>query len=243
MTLDEIEELRLLNMAHTLRLPKIFQTLDKKEMADLTNLRWGVCYLVKEFGLNQNLFRKSLLTRSLLRNSNGVERLNGLGSVYDPFRIVTKWGSGKFFNARLLFRNKEYPIYIEKQYCFDNCYYYARELGETNNLSCKVLSGIAFVKDISILHSVVEISNGWIIDFNYDICMEKELYVKLFGFEVLTELTSQEIFVKDRLLTKFGKYINCFGNGYRVFAMDDLINYAELLEESKTQARIAMGNF
>ena len=230
-------------MESSLRLPKVFQTLNDKEMLQLTDIRWGLCHLVKEYGASQLMFRKSLIVRTALRNLIGVESFSGAGTIYCPYSIKTKWGSGKFYNARLLFKDKQYPNYIEKRYCFDNCYNFARLVGEANITECKVLSGIAFVKDIAILHSVIETADGWIVDFNYDLVMQKHLYESIFGFETLAELTSQEIFVKDKLINRYNKHIKAFGCGYKVFALNDLIDYAEQREEKTIDERWAIGNF
>ena len=243
MTLKEAEELRIQNMARTLRMPNSFQFFDEDDMAQCTNVRWGICYVIKKFGEKQLVGKQCMLTKSALKNAKGVIDFHGLGTKVWPFYINTKWGGGYFYDARYLFKDKKYPIYIEKQYCFSNCYFWAKEIGETNNLSCKVLGGIAYIKDYPILHSVIELENGFIVDFNYDLVMEKELYFNLFGFETLCELTSQEIFVKDRLLTRYNKYLSKYGHGYRIFALDDLIEYAEQRDNNEIEVHEPIENF
>lgn len=243
LTLDEIEMLRVLNMAGLLRLPKFFQDMPKQDMQDLTLLRHKLFQLMEFYSTPKICSKSSIFFKSALRRYNGVEKFFGRGTKDFPYELKTKWGSGKFFNARLLFNNSEFPNYIEKKYCFSNCYFYAKNIGETNDKSCKVLSGIAYINKIAILHSVVEFENGWIMDFNYDLVMQKDLYFALFGFEVLSELTSQEIFVKDRLFNRYSQYIKSYGHGYRVFASDALLEYAESCANGDQSCRLAIGNF
>ncbi len=243
MTLKEVEELRIQNLAHTLRMPKCLLFTTKEDMAERTNVRFGVCYLIKNLGVMQSVGSEHFLIRSALKRAKGVKSFYGAGTKELPYTLKTKWGEGKFYNARLLFRNKEYPNFIEHKYCFANCYYMAKGIGESSNGYCKVLSGIAFIKDYPILHTVIETADGWIVDFNYDLVMEKKLYFSLFAFETLTELTSQEIFVKDKLLNKYAKFVNPYGHGYRVFALDDLIEYAEKRESNQVAERLPIGGF
>ena len=112
-----------------------------------------------------------------------------------------------------------------------------------NSRGAEFLLSTAYINKIAILHSVVEFENGWIMDFNYDLVMQKDLYFALFGFEVLSELTSQEIFVKDKLFNKYSQYIKSYGHGYRVFASDALLEYAESCENGDQSCRLAIGNF
>ena len=243
MTLKEAEELREQNLARTLRMPNCLQFIDEDDMAQRTNIRWGVCYIIKKYVEKRPFGKKSMLLKTALKNARGVEDFYGAGTKDWPFHIKTKWGSGCFYDAHEVFKGAKYPNYIEKLYCFSNCYFMAKEIGETNNLSCKVLGGIAYIKDYPILHAVVETEDGYIIDFNYDIVMEKELYFSLFAFEPLSELTSQEIFVKDRLLNKYRNHIKNYGHGYRVFALDDLIEYAEQRDNNEVESREPIQNF
>jgi len=244
MTLKQAEELRIQNLAHTLRMPKFLQSLDEEEKAQLTNIRFGVCYVLKKLGLGKDVgLDDRFLIRCALRTAKGVYAFFGEGSPEYPYTLKTKWGSGKFYNARHLFKNKQYPWYINKFYCFSNCYYMAKDIGETNLKSCKVLSGIAFIKDCPILHSVIETEDGWIVDFNYDIYMQKDLYFNVFAFEKLGELSSQEIYDKDRLLNQYFPYLYNYGHGYRVFALDDLLHYAKQREHNEVEERPAIENF
>ena len=243
MTLKEAEDLRIQNMARTLRMPRSLQFLDEDDMAQCTNVRWGICYVIKKYREKSPIGKQCMIIKSALKNAKGVIDFYGAGTKEWPFHIKTKWGDGSFYDAHHLFRSHKYPNYIEKQYCFSNCYFLAKEIGETNNMSCKVLGGIAYIKDYPILHAVIETEDGFIVDFNYDIVMEKELYFNLFGFEPLTELTSQEIFVKDRLLTRYGKYLVKYGHGYRIFALDELIEYAEQLDNNEIDIHEPIENF
>ena len=129
--------------------------------------------------------------------------LKGNGVFSCPYEIKTPYGDGKFFDAHTYFKDYKYPYFVQKQYCHSNSYEFAR----TQNCKCKVLSGIAF-KKISFLHSVVQIDD-YILDFNYDIMMSKDLYYNLFNFVVINEVTSEDI-VKNSVLmtTKLANKIN-----------------------------------
>lgn len=63
--------------------------------------------------------------------------------------------------------------------------------------SCDCVSGLSLTmedgKKRSILHSVAELNNHLIIDVNYGIVMEKELYKKLFMFEELARLEGAHV--------------------------------------------------
>ena len=58
-----------------------------------------------------------------------------------------------------------------------------------------VLTGIGYFKG-AFLHSVLlteHDGNPQIFDFNYDLIMDKDLYLKLFSFEVLSEISGQKL--------------------------------------------------
>jgi len=162
MTLKEAEELREQNLARTLRMPNCLQFIDEDDMAQRTNIRWGVCYIIKKFREKRPFGKKSILLKSALKNAKGVEDFYGSGTKDWPFHIKTKWGKGRFYDAHEIFKGEKYPNYIEKLYCFSNCYFLAKEVGETKNMSCKVLAGIAYIKDFPILHAVIETEDGYI---------------------------------------------------------------------------------
>ena len=125
----------------------------------------------------------------------------GNGTFELPYTLQSNFGEGKFCDLCSYFKSKEYPNFIRKRYCHSNCFEYAKRI----NSKCKILSGIV-CKDYPFLHSVVLIGN-YILDFNYDLLMTKDLYVNLFNFEILNELKGEDITVNLHKLEK-AKNIN-----------------------------------
>jgi len=145
--------------------------------------------------------------------------LMGSGIFSCPFEIKTKYGAGKFFEAHSFFEDNKYPKFVRKRYCHSNSY----EFAKTHNKECTVLSGVAYRRK-SFLHSVVQIGD-YILDFNYDLVMDKELYMKLFNFVVVSEVKSQDIKENDELMKE--KLSNRVNYGEMNFC------YYELLEAIK----------
>ena len=113
--------------------------------------------------------------------------LFGDGSAERPYEVITEFGQGKFLDSRLLFQDKKYPSYIQKQQCHNNCYDFARKYQG----NCKVVTGIVYRKE-AFLHTVINI-DGVVIDFNYNLQMTEDLYYSLFNFEIINIVENKKI--------------------------------------------------
>jgi len=145
--------------------------------------------------------------------------LTGKGVFENPYVIETNFGYGKFCDLHTYFKTKKYPEFIIKRYCHTNCYQFAKKI----NSRCKILSGIAY-KNYPFLHSVLLMDN-YILDFNYDLLMTKELYCSLFNFEVLNVINGDDV---KKYADKM-EAINCDRLTYAdvVFCFYDILNKLE----------------
>ena len=64
MTLQEAENLRQQNLAHTLRMPKCLLSASEDDMAVRNNIRYGICYLIKKLDMEDPTQSKNLLIRN-----------------------------------------------------------------------------------------------------------------------------------------------------------------------------------
>lgn len=153
-------------------------------------------------------------------------KLKGKGTKEDPITINANFGSGSFMHFSEFF-NKEVPQFFKKNYCYQNAYEFAKQSKE----KCKILSGIAF-RDYPFLHSVILV-NGYILDFNYNLAMSKNLYLNLFNFETLNQINGEDVKSNKALFNKNNKFLkeNKIGYGEVVFCFDELV---EILKQEKT---------
>ena len=136
--------------------------------------------LENEF-VNINEYNK--LKEKLIKNFY----LSGKGDANSPFQLNSDIGSGSFYNAKLLFKDNKYPNFVKARNCHTNSYKFAKMyIGE-----CEVLFGICHTS-YSFLHSVVKIKDI-ILDFNYNLVMNEDLYYNLFNFEVLNTVKNSDI--------------------------------------------------
>ena len=171
-----------------------------------------------------------------------VEKFKGLGTKKHKFYIKTKYGEGELLNARYLFKDNKYPNFIERNYCFFNCFEMAHLIHRDDKRPCKVLGGICGVGDYPVLHAILEFNGEYVIDFNLDVVCKKELYCSLFGFEILEELDGEEI-------TEF--YEKCehyefpigWGFGYLIFSPDETIQYFEDYNNNVAEYIEPIGDF
>ena len=85
------------------------------------------------------------------------------------------------------FKNRQAPSLFKKYQCHSNCF----EFAVKTKRSCTILSGISF-RNRSFLHSVL-LMGEYILDFNYDLVMSKDLYIQLFNFEILNKVNSEDV--------------------------------------------------
>lgn len=129
-----------------------------------------------------------------LKNNILVERLSGSGSVNKPYTIKTKFGTGRFFKANEIFKNYQTPDFIKKDFCHYNSFMLCQAIAKAGD-KATVLGGIACLGR-PFLHSVVCINyygEKFVLDFNYNLAMSYNLYVKLFSFNILSELDGERL--------------------------------------------------
>lgn len=219
MTIKEINGLVIDEVTGRLRKPKTLVGLTNEE---IFNMRQTFLIIVKKIINNPN---RDEILNSLIWKANmksvGIEKIEIANRDIGSYNIKTKYGEGIFFDAHRLFVDGNYPQWITPKYCFSNSFFYVMRTG----LDAKVESGIAYDKQ-PFLHSVVLIGD-YIVDFNYDLVMEKNLYCALTHFEILEELESEKIVGAKRFCLEhkelFSKVEDCVMN----FAFDEVIKNAK----------------
>jgi len=236
MTMEEVSELRKQEKARTLRQPAGFKENMTAEERSVLQQKMVIANclakLMKRKGVAQNLLPTSLLCRSIIRKSFLVKSFKGLGTGKKPYKIDGELGKGKIVNAHEFFIKKKYPKFIKKYYCFGNCFSMARVLTEIE-IDAKVISGIVYAGPHSILHSVLEIDNRWIIDFNDDMAMSKDLFYKLYYFETLAVLDGKQIHKDKEFVDQNTKSLKGMSIMYVNFAYDDVIDYLKNKERQQ----------
>lgn len=224
MKIEDVTQLRKQESENNLRVPNF--CCDNLQMTkELDSQRYDIvtCLkkLTKRMGKKQNYHISTLIARLTVKKNKAVKDFKGLGMKESPYKLDCAFGKGRILNAREFFEKKKYPPHIKRQYCFSNCLYYVNLLAQ-NGVNAKILSGICNLDSKSFLHSVVEINNRYIVDFNYDFAMNKSLYENLFHFEVLTTITGKKLLQDDLVAKLKNKFVNAM---YVNFAYDDVLDY------------------
>ncbi len=218
MTIKEITELRKQEKDEILRMPNC--ALDVENSKQLRDVNQAIEFLSRA---DKRSFL--LLVKMLIKGFKGVNSLKGVGVKNCPYEIETDFGSGSFYSAHECFAGEVFPKDIVQNQCFHNCYL---SVIKGYFKDCQILSGIAYRggEGKPFLHSVLKVGNK-ILDFNYDICMDEELYISLFNFEILSLLDSETILADYPIISKFHKLLNSKGlkTMHAVFAWDDLIDF------------------
>ena len=219
MTIRELTNLRKEELSGKLRMPKtVFSVNDTKKLREINK--------AVEFLSRADRGSLLLLLKMVIKGFDGVKDLKGVGVENCPYEISTDFGSGAFYGAHECFDGGVYPKDIVGFQCFNNCYI-AITKGYIKD--CQILSGIAYRGgEKSFLHSVIKLEDK-ILDFNYNMCMDMDLYVKLFNFEVLSELDSTTLMKSYPVIRKHQRYLRekGFSTAYAVFAFEDLIDYLQ----------------
>lgn len=164
------------------------------------------------------------LTFEMLPN---VNRLTGEGTRVNPYKIDTIYGKGLFFDAKYLFDDDSWPRELKDNSCYVNSNYLLRSTSA--KLKPSTLTGICY-RNGAYLHSVLKIKlhgKNFILDSNYHLCMEEDLYLKLFPMEILNEITKINMTENEDTFKKLvsschikNKDINM---ALLMFAFDDLM--------------------
>ncbi len=220
MRIDEICELIKKEDAGKLRLPAIAKRLPQEALQKRVNILNMIVSDYISYPQDKPMLNK------VFKQRNSVKSVVCKDEDKQIFHIVSGFGEGDFFNARRLFEDGEYPSYIQHGFCFGNAYSHLLK----SNVRGKVVSGISLVKK-PFLHSVVEIGE-WVIDFNVDLVMSAELYYKLTNFEILAELSGNDIKTHNSTIDRNRLMLNSenISSATLNFAFEDVLS---LIEKTK----------
>ena len=241
MTIEEVNELRRQEHARTLRKPNCLkENMSAEEKAVLNQkfiIKNALILLTQRKGVAQNFLPASLVNKSIIRKSPIVKSFKGLGIAKKPYKIDCEFGKSKIVNAHEFFKKKRYPEFVKKHYCFANCYNLAYLLAR-DKIEAKVISGIYYNSKFSFLHSVLEVENKYIIDFNIDMAIDKDFYYKLFQFETLSVLDGKQILKDYEFINNNISAIKGMSIMYFNFAHDDVIDYVKDIKRQQQDLQL-----
>lgn len=223
MTIEEVEDLRIQEINGNLRFPKL--GIEYREINKVLLIQEFLYHII-----NDRFIFFKLLNKLSLRKM-GIEIL-GNGTDKKPYIIKTPYGEGKCFNVKYIFNNNKCPFKVGA--CFSNAFNMAGEmksLPKVNQSDC--VSGVSLIQGErgwrSILHSVVELNNKFVIDVNIGMVISKDLYYKLFMFEELSRFEGSKVEDVLKLLNKdltraITKQYN-LKTYHMVLALEDMIDF------------------
>lgn len=189
-------------LSNTLILPQSVENATDAVLCDKYNLTTILKEMMSASLIQEEQNRFNSLKSKLVRRCN----LTGQGTFENPYHIETDYGDGKFFHFNHSFKKGKVPSLFQKHQCHSNCFEFANK----TKRHCTILSGISF-RNYSFLHSVL-LMGEYILDFNYDIVMSKDLYVELFNFDILNKVDSEDI----------KKYAYLFYGGSKFFKENEI---------------------
>lgn len=223
MTIEEVEELRIQELNKELRFPNL--NIGTDEVEKFFSIQYCLHCVV-----NDKTFLSRLINKISLRKM-GL-KISGKGTKEKPYILESENLKGKCFNVKHIFSDKKCPFEVGQ--CFMNSFNISGEMCKLENIEhCDCVSGISLTKrkgeTKSILHSVVELNNKWVVDVNLGMVVSKNLYFKLFMFEELARYEgkrAEEILeILDREATReISRQFNlkCY---HMNFAVDDFIDF------------------
>ena len=185
MKLDEINNLALNEIIGNLRKPETVENLDEK-----TIFNSHQTFLIIVNKILHNPSKERFLQSSFgkcIMGKVGISEITLKNKEIGIYYIKSIFGEGEFYDARKMFLNGKYPKWINHGFCFSNSFYHLMMTG----MKASIESGIAYKKK-PFLHSVIAVGD-YIVDFNYDLVISKNLYYALMHFEVLATLESEKI--------------------------------------------------
>ena len=234
MTIEEINFLAKQEKEGLLRKPTSAQNYTQEDLQTQEQLLLRIRWFLEEEKANG--FVGCLFRRIVMKKQKGVKSFQGLVTIKHPYKIETDFGGGTLYDARKGFNKKTYPEWIEQNYCYDNCLKFAL----LTKLDCSVLSGLAYM-DKPFLHSVILVKDK-IIDFNYHIVMDKELYFKLVKFECMAKVNAKQVrdtsdfVVSKRSILNKSNLKTITMN----FAFDDVLDYLQNEERQIAQPELGI---
>ncbi|MBR2969775.1 MAG: hypothetical protein IKC49_01835 [Clostridia bacterium] len=216
MTLEEIRSLREQENFQNLRHSAPASLLSEDELDDQCKFMENFYLLLKERKLNTYKMIKLLIVKKM----KGLNSISGDGTIYSPYVVDSIYGSGMAIRINDMFKDT-LPTWVEKNFCFSN------SLGMAYYLGCqgrcgKILSGIYDLGQ-PVLHSVIEIpykDKSFVLDFNFNMMIERDFYFKLFNFEKLNETDFSYVVESIDVLSKMPYNVM-----FATFTFDDFISY------------------
>ena len=218
MRLEEVRELRDQENHNQLRHSSIAESLSTEEKEKIYIVNTRVRELVDQI---------SIFVKYFAKQGRELVDVSGKGTKEYPYIIDCEYGYGRLYKLDKIFKNL--PKWVKKFECFGNCVGMAYAMGSEDYVG-KVIGGI-YDLGKPVMHAVIEIDIdgvACIADFNFNMVIEKDLYVKLFNFEIVAETDFRKVVESYQYLR------HCDLNTvYTVFAFDDLVDY--LQDETRQQ--------
>ncbi len=219
MTYEESIKLRNDEINGTLRLPINYNA----EKDKLHLLLKDIYYLLVAENGKGGLLQKLYLKFKIKKHKNVIS-FSGKNTRDNPHNLKTSFGKGNFFDAHDLFTSGKYPDFIKNNYCFSNAMSFLIYM-KSCDVQCEMLSGIAYFKT-PFLHSVILIHEDeekpQIIDFNFNLVMDYDLYISLFQFETLCVVEKEKLLADIDVLLDKRLTLSCC---HVCLAYDDALAY------------------
>lgn len=249
LTLEEFHKLRRDEMQFgTLRSPKVV-SYNSENFEKLGSLIGNIFYYTTTKEKMASI-RKTIL-RNPLVDKNSLAKLKSF-KCFDLYNLnVPSIGKGYFCKANDFFQSQETPSFITPGHCFCNSIILSAVLNQ-NNFENTLLSGISCFPQIldengnevkkakPFLHSVVCLEptevfeDGCVLDFNYNLGMSKDLYTKLFNFEILNQIPSSKVQKDfDKIGENTQKDKNYYSNNDDIDTWDMNYVFAEVIDRIK----------
>lgn len=208
MTIKESEEYCKKYTQNNLR-PSANILYSKNEEDAVKNLFCLIHYLV----LNPKISR--LQQKILMRKISVNPLVSEIKHKNDVFYMDTKYGSGYFYQSKILFNDNKKPFFIMSNSCYSNTFLNCYFLSYFQN-SAEMLTGITNIptEKTGNLHSVtlmkkiensVLLTENTIVDFNNNLAMSEDLYKFIYSFEVLNKVDAKQIQEDYPVLDKVSK--------------------------------------
>ncbi len=178
----------------------------------------------------------NLIVKTSIRMSPIVTEFSGKGSIEQPYLIKTKYGEGKFFDARFMFKRHKWPAFIKR----NNCYYNSRLAAmnfisqgfETKQITGIIYSGQPYLHSVAVLEFDGKTGHKkYVLDSNYHMIMSYDLYMKLFCFEVLSVIDGEELLKYHKDMDEYENI--CKVQGEKLTYTDIALAHEDIVETVK----------
>jgi len=220
---EALEYKRMAKNGDELPLAEFLQGMSKQERNTLSMFAYDLAYIMR-FGMQAQ--EEDLTRHKMTFLDSGLFRgQEGYGLAFSPYYLRTIHADGKYFDAHDLFNKFSYKT-IRPGYCFDNAYFTAMYFAACE-VPCEVLCGVTWLNGAA-LHAVSLVDDRWIIDYNYGVVMEKDLYMHLYPLNVMERVDAKN------LLDNYKEFPHVWINGYeRLFCNKEI--YEGLRNKEITQ--------